>query len=149
MVHSSYIPVVSKKRCCWIDITSQVQKTVTESGIVAGMCTVTCLHTTAALTLNENADPDVGSDFFAKLAAMVPQESYFRHAEGNSDSHIKATLVGFHVQLAIADCRLVLGTWQSVYFCEFDGPRQRKCMVTVIGESNEPKHSGTRTIDTK
>lgn len=147
MVHSSYIPVVSKKRCCWVDITRQVQNSVTESGIVAGICSVTCLHTTAGLTINENADPDVGVDFFAKFAAMVPQESYFRHSEGNSDSHIKASMVGFHALVNIAEARLVLGVWQSIYFCEFDGPRQRKCMVTVIGDNDAPIHKSIFNTD--
>ncbi|KMQ51608.1 UPF0047 protein Bsu YugU [Chitinispirillum alkaliphilum] len=96
---------------------------------------VSSLHTTSGLTINENADPDVGRDFFYKLNKMVDRDPQFRHAEGNSDSHIKASLVGFSVQIPITDKLLVLGTWQSVYFCEFDGPRSsRRCSVTVIGE---------------
>jgi secondary thiamine-phosphate synthase enzyme len=86
------------------------------------------------MTINENADPDVASDFFNKLASMVPQDRMFRHVEGNSDSHIKASLVGIHIQVGIEREALVLGTWQSIYFCEFDGPRKRKCMVTILGE---------------
>ncbi len=134
MVHSTYISLSTGKRCCWIDITGEVQRSVTQSGIVSGICSVTSLHTTAAMTINENADPDVATDFFNKLASMVPQDPLFRHGEGNSDSHIKASLVGLHVQVAIDKARLVLGTWQSIYFCEFDGPRKRQCAVTLVGE---------------
>ena len=136
MVHSDYIQLSTRQRCCWVDITEKVQRMVTQSGIVAGICTVTCLHTTAAMTINENADPDVATDFFSKLAAMVPRDPSFRHGEGNSDSHIKASLVGLHVQVGIEHSRLVLGIWQSIYFCEFDGPRSRRCMVTLIGEND-------------
>lgn len=134
MVHSGYIPVTTRQRCCWVDITGEVQRLVTQSGITTGICTVSCLHTTAAMTINENADPDVATDFFSKLAAMVPRDPSFRHCEGNSDSHIKASLVGLHVQVGIEQARLVRGTWQSIYFCEFDGPRSRRCLVTLMGE---------------
>ena len=141
MVHSSYISLSTGKRCCWVDITGDVQGVVTESGIITGICSVFSLHTTAAMTINENADPDVATDFFSKLASLVPQDRNFRHVEGNSDSHIKGSLVGFHVQTCIEKGRLALGTWQSIYFCEFDGPRRRKCAVTVLGEcENHEKH---------
>jgi secondary thiamine-phosphate synthase enzyme len=136
MVHSGYVSVTTRQRCCWVDITGEVQRLVTQSGIGAGICTVSCLHTTAAMTINENADPDVATDFFSKLASMVPRDPSFRHGEGNSDSHIKASLVGLQVQVGIEHGRLVLGTWQSIYFCEFDGPRSRRCLVTLLGEHN-------------
>jgi secondary thiamine-phosphate synthase enzyme len=115
-----------------------VQAFISKSGFTSGVCTVTSLHTTAAMTINENADPDVATDFFSKLASMVPQDPSFRHIEGNSDSHIKTSLVGLHVQVAVDNSRLVLGTWQSIYFCEFDGPRNRRCMVSLVGEGNGP-----------
>jgi len=134
MVHSKQIVLKSHRRCCWIDVTGEVQRAIDASGITTGVCTVTCLHTTAAMTINENADPDVATDFFAKLASMVPQDPKFLHCEGNSDSHIKASLVGLSVQISVESSRLVLGTWQSIYFCEFDGPRNRKCSVTILGE---------------
>jgi secondary thiamine-phosphate synthase enzyme len=134
MVHSAYIALSTRQRSCWVDITDDVRQIVRQTGIVSGMCTVTSLHTTAGMTINENADPDVGHDFFSKLAAMVPCDAAFRHTEGNSDSHIKASLVGLSVQVVIDRGALVLGTWQSIYFCEFDGPRNRRCAVNVIGE---------------
>lgn len=136
MVHSTYISLSTNKRCGWTDITNDVQQCIMQSGCSAGICSVSSLHTTAAMTINENADPDVATDFFAKLASMVPQDPRFLHGEGNSDSHIKASLVGLHVQVPIASGKLVLGTWQSIYFCEFDGPRKRQCMVTIIGEKD-------------
>jgi secondary thiamine-phosphate synthase enzyme len=92
------------------------------------------LHTTAGVTINENADPDVERDFFWKLNALVPPESGYLHAEGNSDSHLKTSLVGLSVQTPVQNARAVLGTWQSIYFCEFDGPRSRKVSVTIVGE---------------
>jgi secondary thiamine-phosphate synthase enzyme len=134
MVNQGQIPVNSTLRCQWVDITPDVQQLISKMGISNGICTVVCLHTTAAITINENADPDVGVDFFRKLSQIIPVEPYFKHREGNSDSHIKASLVGLSVQVPVTDGKLVLGTWQSVYFCEFDGPRNRCVSVTVIGE---------------
>ncbi|MGB7566812.1 MAG: secondary thiamine-phosphate synthase enzyme YjbQ, partial [Chitinivibrionales bacterium] len=99
-----------------------------------GICLVSSLHTTGAITINENADPDVERDFFWKLSQLVPQESAYRHSEGNSDSHVKTSLVGTSVQVPVQNGRVVLGTWQSIYFCEFDGPRSRRVSVTVMGE---------------
>lgn len=135
MVHSATIPVTTRKRCCWVDITDQVQNVVGESGITSGICNVNGLHTTAGLTLNENADPDVGIDFFNGLSTLVPRDENYRHSEGNSDSHIKASLVGFHVQVPVLNSRLVLGTWQSIYFCEFDGPRSRRFHIQLVRDS--------------
>jgi secondary thiamine-phosphate synthase enzyme len=133
-VEHSEISVVSRVRCEWIDITEAVEKTVAGSGISSGICLVASLHTTAGITVNENSDPDVGVDFFAALASLVPRSSTFRHCEGNSDSHVKASLVGNSAAVPIRDGRLVLGTWQSLYLCEFDGPRTRRVAVTVSGE---------------
>lgn len=134
MVKHTEISLKSSKRTHWVDITDQVQHAIAISGIRNGICLICSLHTTGGLTLNENADPDVQTDFFNKLNSVFPKEPAFLHSEGNSDSHIKASLVGFSVQLPIVDGEVLLGTWQSVYFCEFDGPRKRTVSVTMIGE---------------
>lgn len=135
MVHSSYISISTSKRCCWVDITGKVEDTIRSSKIKNGICNVTSLHTTGGITINENADPDVEYDFFKKISSLIPVDSQFRHCEGNSDSHIKTSLVGPSVQLSIVDGKIILGTWQSIYFCEFDGPRSRRCVVTVVGDT--------------
>lgn len=134
MVHYEYISLSTRKRCCWVDITGEVQRVVTNCGLVSGVCTVASMHTTAAVTINENADPDVATDFFNQLASMVPRNPSFYHGEGNSDSHIKTSLVGNSVQVVVDKGQLLLGTWQSIYFCEFDGPRNRRCVVNLIGD---------------
>lgn len=134
MVKQQNISVPTKSRTEWIDITAGVEDVIAKSKIQNGICVVASLHTTAGITINENADPDVGRDFFYKLNQMVPQDPLFHHNEGNSDSHIKASLVGLSVHMPVTDGRIVTGTWQSVYFCEFDGPRRRTVSVTVIGE---------------
>jgi secondary thiamine-phosphate synthase enzyme len=134
MVAYDEVAVTTKQRVCWVDITSEVQRVISRSRITQGICCVSSLHTTAAITINENADPDVGKDFLDKLSGIIPQDRDFAHSEGNSDSHIKASLVGLSVQLPVRNGILVRGTWQSVYFCEFDGPRSRKVSVTVMGE---------------
>lgn len=134
MVHHGTISVLSKKRAHWLDITPAVQTHITASGIHDGICTLCSLHTTAALTINENADSDVQRDFFSKLAELLPQQDNYLHAEGNSDSHLKTSLVGLSVVLPIQNTQLVLGRWQSIYLCEFDGPRSRQLHCTLIGE---------------
>lgn len=135
MVKQEIISLSTKKRCQWIDISPDVQNVIDNCSIRNGICTVISLHTTAAITVNENADPDVEADFFRKLAQLIPQqEPFYRHSEGNSDSHLKASLVGLSTQVMISDGSLVLGTWQSIYFCEFDGPRKRNVSVSIIGE---------------
>jgi secondary thiamine-phosphate synthase enzyme len=133
-VFQHLIHLKSRQRSHWIDITEDVQEVISKSGIKDGICTVICLHTTAAITVNENADPDVEKDFFKMLEQLIPINASFRHAEGNSDSHIKASLTGLSAQLPVSGGRIVLGTWQSVYFCEFDGPRSRNISVTVMGQ---------------
>ena len=115
------------------DITDLVQKTVAESGVTDGICTVFIPHTTAAVTINENADPDVVRDFTAEINKIVPWEDGYRHVEGNSAAHLKASMIGFSEQIIIDRGRLVLGTWQGIYFCEFDGPRHRKVYVKIMG----------------
>lgn len=133
MIHSAVVLVKTSHRCHWVDISRDVQQIINESGFDEGVCLVASLHTTAAMTINENGDPDVETDFFSKLGRMIPQDPQFLHAEGNSDSHIKTSLVGLHVQVPVVEGKLVLGVWQSIYFCEFDGPRSRQCMVTLMG----------------
>jgi secondary thiamine-phosphate synthase enzyme len=117
-----------------VDVTEQVRAAVRASGVVRGLCVVYCPHTTAAVTVNENADPDVVHDILLHLDRTVPKDQPgFRHAERNSDSHVKASLVGLSVTLLVEGGDLVLGRWQGVYFCEFDGPRTRSVMVQVLG----------------
>jgi secondary thiamine-phosphate synthase enzyme len=123
----------TSSRECLIDVTREVARAVTESGVREGLCTVFVPHTTAAVTINENADPDVACDIVAFCAENVPQTRRFRHAEGNSDAHIKASFFGSSVQVPVDGGKLALGTWQGIYFAEFDGPRSRKYHVVVQG----------------
>jgi secondary thiamine-phosphate synthase enzyme len=118
----------------FVEITDRVQQAVEAAGVREGFCVVYCPHTTAAITVNENADPDVVHDMLLYLNKAIPQhQPGFRHAEQNSDSHIKASLVGPSVTLIVSGGKVVLGRWQGIYFCEFDGPRTRHVHVTVIG----------------
>ena len=114
-----------------LDITRQVAQAVRESGIKDGICTIFVPHTTAAVTINENADPDVTRDILDKLERLFPRSDGYRHSEGNSSSHIKASLLGFSETVLVENGSLVLGTWQGIYFCEFDGPRTRSFLVDV------------------
>jgi secondary thiamine-phosphate synthase enzyme len=126
--------ITTRRRGEIVDITAEVARMVGASGVKEGLCVVYVPHTTAAVTINENADPDVKQDVLAKLAALVPErEAYYEHGEGNSDAHLKTALVGPSVTLIIDGGRLVLGTWQGIYFCEFDGPRERMIQVKVMG----------------
>lgn len=113
----------------WTDVTGRVAEAVRESGVTTGVCRVYCPHTTAALTINENADPDVVRDLIFALERTCPDRPEFRHAEGNSAAHLKASLLGSSVTLPVQNGALLLGTWQGVYFCEFDGPRTRRFLV--------------------
>jgi len=133
-VHHEKLSLSTEKRETTIDVTSRVRATVTRSKIREGICVVNVAHTTAAVFVNENADPDVQRDLLHQLATVVPNDGDYRHAEGNSPAHIKAVLVGNDVTLSVHDSELVLGTWQGVYFAEFDGPRERSATVTVIGD---------------
>jgi secondary thiamine-phosphate synthase enzyme len=126
--------IKSKSRNAFIDITSEIQEIVSESGVRAGYCVLHVPHTTAAVTVNEGADPSVQTDILTYLADRVPHRGTYRHLEGNSDAHIKSTLVGISQVLPVEDGRVVLGTWQSIFFCEFDGPRTRRVHVQVIGD---------------
>jgi secondary thiamine-phosphate synthase enzyme len=116
------------------EITSDVAKAVVKTGLKDGVAMVYVPHTTAGVTINENADPDVKSDMLASLEKMVPWEQpHFRHGEGNSAAHIKASMMGFSALVPVKDGELQLGTWQGIYLCEFDGPRTRQVVVTVMG----------------
>ncbi len=114
-------------------ITSQVKQALLCSDVKNGICTVYTPHTTAAITINENADPDVVTDFLFALDKTFPDRAEFRHIEGNSAAHLKASCVGESVNIPIHNGQLALGTWQGIYFCEFDGPRSRKFFVQFIG----------------
>ncbi|MBR1591098.1 MAG: secondary thiamine-phosphate synthase enzyme YjbQ [Acidaminococcaceae bacterium] len=126
------LDVTTEKHTEMKDITRLIQKAVTDSGVTEGVCIVFVPHTTAAVTINENADPDVVRDFTMEINKIVPWEDGYHHMEGNSAAHLKSSLIGFSEQLLIANGRLVLGTWQGIYFCEFDGPRRRKVYVKVM-----------------
>ncbi len=119
-----------------IDITSKVQSMVRQSAIIDGICMLYVPHTTAAVTINESADPSVGEDIMMILNRIVPWEANYRHLEGNSSAHVKAALVGPSEMIGIENGSLVLGTWQGIFFCEFDGPRNRKLHIRLIREIN-------------
>jgi len=116
----------------YVDITPEVRRIVEASGVDEGMAFVTCPHTTGAITINENADPDVVRDVLATLGRLVPREGDYRHGEGNSDAHIKSILTGATEAVPVSGGRLVLGTWQGLFFCEYDGPRTRRVHVQVL-----------------
>jgi secondary thiamine-phosphate synthase enzyme len=127
------ISVRTTKRCELVEITERLQAIVDESGLREGAMVAQSLHTTAALTVNENADPDVQHDLVEKLQRLVPRhESFYLHAEGNSDSHLKTSFFGPSLTTLVSGGRLVLGTWQGVYLCEFDGPRERRVAVQLL-----------------
>jgi secondary thiamine-phosphate synthase enzyme len=115
-----------------VDITPQGEKVVEESGVTEGICVLVVPHTTAAVTVNENADPSVKADIIAKLSELAPEGDRYRHMEGNADAHIKAVIVGSSETLLVRGGRLSLGTWQGVFFCEFDGPRTRRVIIRVL-----------------
>ena len=127
--------VSTRSRNQMIDITSQVRSLINESGITNGDAIIYCSHTTAAITINENADPSVPHDILLTLEELIPQRrSGYRHGEGNSDSHCKSSLIGCSEQILISNGSPDLGTWQGIFFCEFDGPRNRKVTVRICGE---------------
>jgi secondary thiamine-phosphate synthase enzyme len=125
--------VRSTRRTEMIDVTDRVREMVRGGGVREGIVVLQSLHTTAALTINENADPDVQHDLVEKLDRLAPRdEGFYRHAEGNSDSHLKTSFFGPTLTVIVSGGDLVLGTWQGVYFCEFDGPRERKVAVQLV-----------------
>lgn len=117
-----------------VDITPHVQKYVDQINLKNGIIIIYVPHTTAAVTINEHADPSVARDIIYKLAREIPKNENYRHAEGNSDAHIKSSLVGASIQVIISDGRLLLGTWQGIFFCEFDGPRTRKVYLKAVSD---------------
>jgi secondary thiamine-phosphate synthase enzyme len=127
------IEVPTAARTQFVDITGAVAAELARAGVESGRCTVYMPHTTAGLTINENADPDVARDILAGLSRLVPATGDYRHAEGNSDAHIKASLMGSSVTVPVVGGRLALGTWQAIYVCEFDGPRHRHVLVGADG----------------
>ncbi len=127
------IPIATKTRASLEDITPQVAQAVRESGVRSGLCCVYAPHTTAGLTINENADPSVRRDILATLERLVPRHGDYQHLEGNADAHIKSSLLGHSLTLLVEDGELVLGTWQGIFFAEFDGPRRRRVLVKVVG----------------
>jgi secondary thiamine-phosphate synthase enzyme len=132
-----YINVKSRARTEFIDITEKVQEVLKETGISSGICNIFVPHTTAAVTINEGADPTVQRDIQTFLNKMVPFEGDYQHREGNSSAHIKTTLIGVYQAVLIDEGRLVLGTWQSIFFCEFDGPRHRRVALKIIGSDKK------------
>ncbi len=127
-----YFPVSTFKRTNLIDITNKVKDTVNGAGVYDGICLVYSPHTTAAVIINEAADPNVASDIESFLNELVPLNRGFKHLEGNSDSHIKSALIGNSRIIPIIDGRLSLGTWEGIFLCEFDGPRERRVIVKII-----------------
>jgi secondary thiamine-phosphate synthase enzyme len=124
--------ITTSRRCELVDITAELQRKVDRAGVDKGMIFVFVPHTTAAITVNENADPSVKSDIMKKMSGLVPEKDGFEHSEGNSDAHIKSSLFGAEKFFFIENGKLALGTWQGVYFCEFDGPRQRKIHFKIM-----------------
>jgi secondary thiamine-phosphate synthase enzyme len=126
------IPLGTAKKVEFQNITALVQGKVSASGVSEGWCQIFVPHTTAAVTVNEQADPDVARDIIAHLDTMVPERADFRHVEGNSAAHIKSSLLGCSQILAITGGKLALGTWQGIFFCEFDGPRRRRVQIRIV-----------------
>jgi secondary thiamine-phosphate synthase enzyme len=128
------ILVKTDRRTQLLDVTAQVQKAVAASGVASGVCYLYVPHTTAAITINECADPEVARDVEGVLDRLVPKTGPYRHSEGNSDSHMKAVLVGSSQIVPVEGGKLALGRWQGIFFCEFDGPRERKLQIKVLAD---------------
>jgi len=128
------INIKTKTRTEFVDITSEIQQVIDEAGIKDGICCMYVPHTTAGITINEGADPSVVSDIQRTLSKLIPNNLNYSHMEGNSDAHIKSTVVGASKTVIIDDGKLLLGTWQSIFFCEFDGPRHRRVLVKLMSD---------------
>lgn len=128
-----YLSIKTQERVSFIDITDEVSDLVISHGAQEGVCIVYSPHTTCGITINENADPDVRNDMIQELGELIPFEHRYKHIEGNSAAHIKASLIGSSVQIPVSHGTLLLGTWQGIYLCEFDGPRKRHITVQVMG----------------
>jgi secondary thiamine-phosphate synthase enzyme len=134
-VFNDSFAVSTNKRCELIDITDKIQSIIDKAGISDGNVVVYCPHTTAAITINENADPDVVHDILLTLAELVPQHrSGYRHSEGNSDAHVKSSIIGCSKTIPLSSGKMPLGTWQAIFFCEFDGPRRRTVHIQITGQ---------------
>lgn len=129
--------VATGSRVHFLDITTAIQTEVANSGVREGVCYLFVPHTTAGITINENADPDVVRDLSHSLERLVPRNGDYRHLEGNSDAHLKASMFGFSCTIPIINGRLDLGTWQGIYFCEFDGPRHRRIKIGIFTDEKE------------
>jgi secondary thiamine-phosphate synthase enzyme len=127
--------VKTARRTHLVDITRDVARAVSESGVRNGVCHLYVPHTTAAITINEGDDPDVARDIEAALDRLVPRQGDYKHYEGNADSHVKSTLVGVSQTIPIEGGRLLLGRWQGIFFCEFDGPRQREVHIKIVPDT--------------
>ena len=130
------LSVSTDSRVCVKDITADINHFIAESGVKSGICYVFVPHTTAAVTVNEKADPSVMRDVSAALNKLIPLDDDYRHLEGNSDAHVKCSVIGASEILAVENSRLVLGTWQAVFFCEFDGPRRRNVLLKVVPDAS-------------
>lgn len=126
------IEVKTHARTCLVDITEEVRKVIKKSGIESGTCIIYVPHTTAAVTINENYDPSVGEDIVTTLSRIVPPNVHYSHTEGNADAHIKAAIIGSSQTVFFEKGKILFGTWQGVFFCEFDGPRQRRVLVKIL-----------------
>jgi len=127
------IPVRTRSRNELVDITDSVRAILEGSGVLEGICHIYVPHTTAAVTINEKADPNVARDIGETLSRLIPEGEGYRHAEGNSDAHVKSSLVGVSAFVPVSGGDLLLGTWQAIFFCEFDGPRTRRCRIRILG----------------
>ncbi len=136
MFYHNTISISTRRQAEMVDITHQIQELIPPQA--CGACVIYSMHTTAGMTINENADPDVATDLLGQLEKLVPWQSpHFRHGEGNSAAHLKASLLGLSVMVPVSRGKLMLGTWQGIYFCEFDGPRQRRIMVQLLPQPEE------------
>jgi len=133
-IHHEKLDVRTTTKVSTVDITARVRAAVTRSKVKDGICVVAVLHTTAGVFVNENADPAVQHDLLSQLGKLVPREEEFQHAEGNADAHIKAVLTGNDVSLSVREGELALGTWQGIYVADYDGPRERHALVTILGD---------------
>lgn len=131
-MHAVELSIQSGRREEWVDVTARVEDAVRAGGVREGLCYLYVPHTTAAVTINEAADPSVARDVLALLRKLVPLQGDYTHAEGNSDAHAKSVLVGASKVVPVSEGRLMLGTWQGVFFCEFDGPRRRRMLVKLV-----------------
>lgn len=126
------LTIKTSSRIQFVDITSEIKRIIKDNGLTEGLALIYVPHTTAGITINEAADPSVVSDINARLSQLIPHQGNYRHAEGNSDAHIKASLLGSSVQVVVEDGKPVLGVWQGIFFCEFDGPRTRNAYVKLV-----------------